>query len=168
MKILKNMEKEEKKEKKILLIIVPLILIIILLLVYILFFSTKETPTENESLKISGIQIVQEKNDINNETSVRKTRILGDNLNAISKEHPYVYLKNDESNHVYLQFKVFVNENQLYSSDLIEPGKMEKLDIYSLLSKGNHKLEYQITSYSLDEKEILLSGIKQLKDITIS
>ena len=159
----------EKQKKNRLLLIVPLLLLLLLIILLLSFFLCKETKEEtspNEDLQVSGVQV-----QLGNKTSKhsnRTTRILGDDCREIDEENPYVYLRNDASNAVYLQFDIYCEDKLLYSSDLIEPGMMEEIDVYEMLKKGDHQLEYHISSYDLETKQGLLAGIKQLKQITIS
>ena len=158
------MEKQNKQKDKRLYIIVPLLLIIILLLICI--FVHKISSKENHLLKVSDIQVTDE---VSNKIESKKTtKIIGDDLDYLSKNNPYIYLRNDKDNSVYLQFDVCENDEVVYSSNLIEPGKLEQINICSLLSTGEHKLVYHITSYDLESHKILLSGIKQIKNITIN
>lgn len=157
--------KEEKNRKKVLiLIIVPLLLLVIIWLIFL------KTPKSNDelNLQVSGVQVVTG-DDGSNKYAGETTKIVGDNNNDITSDNPYLYLINDEDNTVYLKFDIYVKDEEIYSSDLIEPGMMEKLDIYKMLPTGSYSLEYIINSYDLnDSSVILLSGVKQIKNITIS
>lgn len=161
------MEKENKEKKKIILLIVPLLIIIFCLIGYIIYSQTiasKESP----EYKTSGIQVAIGTKDEKSDTEQRMTKIIGDNLNNIDYYHQYIYLQNDPDNHVFLQFDIYEGEELLYSSNLIEPNNMERINVYKMLDKGPHTLNYFITSHSLEDMSVMLSGIKQIKKIYIS
>ena len=161
------MENEKKEKKKIILLVVPLLLIIFFLIGYIIYGQTTAS-NDNSGYKTSGIQVAINTKEKEEQKEQRMTKIVGDNLNNIDVRHPYIYLQNDSSNSVFLQFDVYEGENLIYSSDLIEPNNMEKINIYKMLSKGSHTLDYYITSHNLENKDVMLSGIKQIKKIYIS
>ena len=79
-----------------------------------------------------------------------------------------MFIRNLSDNEVYLSFDVFDNDELIYESKLIEPGNMEELDIYSRLNAGEHTLIYSISSYELETKAVLWSGIRQNQDIYIN
>lgn len=153
---------EKKKKKKVIMISALLLIILLLIGVFILC----KRQVSKTDLSISGIQV-----SLGEETGAHKepnrTRILGDDNYLISSEKPFIYLRNDSSNSVYLQFDVLNGDTVVYSSDLIEPGMMEAIDIKALLGSGKYELTYLISSYSTDTMEILLSGIKQSKELLI-
>ena len=85
----------------------------------------------------------------------------------INKDNPYINLINPSENSVYLRFDVIYNDNVLYSTKLIEPGKMEQYDIYSCLDAGEHTITYSINVYDLIDKSPLWTGIEQEQEIQI-
>ena len=82
-------------------------------------------------------------------------------------DYPNVYLINPSDNDVYLSFDVMNNDEIIYQSGLIEPGKMEEFNAYSCLNAGEHTLVYSISSYDLQSKAVLWSGIRQNQEILI-
>lgn len=77
----------------------------------------------------------------------------------VSNKQPYVFLVNADENNVYQQFKVYNNEELLWSSKLVEPGKAETLNVYKLLDEGEYELKYLVTSYSLIDKSIIKEDV---------
>lgn len=76
-------------------------------------------------------------------------------------------LINSKDNNVYLKFAVFYDDELLYSTKLIEPGKMEQYDVYSNLDAGKHTLTYSIDVIDMKTKVTTWSGIKQEQEIFI-
>ncbi|MDO4940921.1 MAG: hypothetical protein Q4E33_04435 [Erysipelotrichaceae bacterium] len=163
---------EKKKLDKRLVTILVLLVIIIIELIILMFLRARGTIISNgtSDKTVSQNQCDIEMVNINpqdDEGIDEYTELVGYGQVSISKDYPYLYLQNPQDNEVYLSFDVTYNDEVLYSSDLIEPGKMEKFDIYSCLDAGKHTLIYSISSYDLDTKETYWSGIKQEQEILI-
>ena len=95
------------------------------------------------------------------------TELMGFGVLELDLNSPFIYLINPPDNEVYLSFDVLYEGQSLYKSDLIEPGKMEDFDAYSVLDAGEHTLTYLISSYDLQDKAVLWSGVQQNQDILI-
>lgn len=85
----------------------------------------------------------------------------------IDDTYPNINLINPKDNAVYLKFDVIYNDEILYSTKLIEPGKMEQFNIYSCLDAGEHTLIYSIDVISMETKEVTWPGIRQEQEILI-
>lgn len=160
--------RDEKKEKiQNILIIVQIILLLITLLM--IFLDIRATRNGCDILNEKKISNSQTKTDI----PIRETKedgyteLIGYGLLEIDKDYPYLYLQNKENNDVYMSFEVIYDNNILYESDLVEPGMMERFDVYSCLNAGQHTLTYSISTYDMTSKEVLWSGIQQKQDILI-
>lgn len=160
---------KKKTEKKLVIIALILLLIIILELIILINRRNSEVLITNgtTSKQLSSKQVDLSLRNFVEENDNAYTEIQGYGLITINSKNPYLYLTNPETNNVYLSFDVTYADNVLYSSGLIEPGKMEQFDIYSCLDAGKHTLIYSINSYDLDTKEIYWSGIKQEQEIYI-
>ena len=95
------------------------------------------------------------------------TELMGFGCLEIDERSPFIYLINPADNEVYLSFEVNCENEKLYTSALIAPGKMEEVEVCSRLNAGEHTLTYSITSYDIDDKSILWSGVQQNQDILI-
>ena len=95
------------------------------------------------------------------------TEIMGFGEIYIDSQSPDIYLINPESNDVYLSFVVACEDEKLYESGLITPGKMDTFDVYGCLDAGKHNLVYSISSYDINTKALLWSGVNQNQEITI-
>ncbi|MBQ0036649.1 MAG: hypothetical protein KBT35_07005 [Firmicutes bacterium] len=163
---------EKKKLDKRLVTILVLLMIIIIELIILMFLRgrgvtiSNGTSDKTVSQNQCDIETVN-MNPTENEGIDEYTELVGYGQVSINKDNPYLYLQNPETNEVYLSFDVTYNDEVLYSSGLIEPGKMEKFDIYSSLDAGKHTLIYSISSYDLETKEKYWSGIKQEQEILI-
>lgn len=159
---------ENKNERKnlILIIIVIILLLISLVLLYILISERfKKTVYSDKTVSENQSDIaldIDRKDD-----SDAYTELMGFGTLTINKSNPEVYLINPESNKVNLSFDVFYEDELLYSSGLIQPGKMETFDIYSRLDAGRHTLLYSISSYEQESNAVLWSGVQQKQDIQI-
>ena len=160
-------QKDEKRKKIILLIILLLLMIILIITTIMLIQKSKADGNIISDKDVSGSQsdIDLDLNHSQNEDVF--TELMGFGTLEITEDYPNIYLVNPEDNDVYLSFDVIYNDEVLYTSGLIEPGKMEAYDIFSRLDAGRHELMYSITSYELDSKTVLWSGIQQNQEILI-
>ena len=155
----------DKRTIKILIgVVVCLAIVLIVGVGYILLDKGSMTrPTTN-----LGVSQNQDDLAIPERTSnTEYTEYNGFGLITVDKDYPNVYLTNPEQNTVYMQFDVYEGNNLLYESALIEPGKMENLDVYSMLDAGDHTLTYSITTYDIDTRELCMEGVRQEQEITI-
>lgn len=95
------------------------------------------------------------------------TDIVGYGELDITESSPYVYLQNPETNTVYMQFEVSYEDETIYISDLIEPGKQERLAVYNQCENGHGVLNYQITTYDVDTRELCMASISQQQKINV-
>ena len=95
------------------------------------------------------------------------TELMGFGCLELNENEPFIYLINPPDNSVYLRYEVYCREEKLYQSGLIEPGKMEDFDAYSCLDAGEHTLTYSISSYALEDRNVLWTGVQQNQDILI-
>ena len=95
------------------------------------------------------------------------TEIIGYGTLEIDYDYPYVYLQNPSENDVYMSFDVQYNGNTLYSSGLIAPGNMEQFNVFRCLDAGQHMLTYIISTYDMQNRNVLWSGIQQNQNVLI-
>ena len=162
----KKKEKEDRKRD-----IFLIILCILILMIGIGIFIIVKEPFIKYSL-FADRDVSATQSDINvdldhknNETAY--TELMGFGRLELDYDYPNVYLINPSDNDVYLSFDVMNNDEIIYQSGLIEPGKMEEFDAYSCLNAGEHTLVYSISSYDLESKAVLWSGIRQNQEILI-
>ena len=163
-----NNENNKDKKRMILFIIIMIMLIIQLaLLIYIL------VSRNNDNVIIADKDVSDAQSEISYDLNHKQdsdayTELMGFGQLEINSDFPDVYLINPEDNDVYLSFDVIYGDETMYQSGLIEPGKMEKFDIFSRLNAGEHELIYSISSYDLGSKALLWSGIRQNQQILIN
>jgi len=157
-----------KRTKTILILLLILLLLIIGLLIYLYFI-------QQEAIKIS-VNVSENQQDINVPTRVRVldsdkdetyTEIMGYGMLDIDKDYPLVYLSNPTNNDVYIQYDVIYNDELIYSTGLIEPGKMETFNVYDCVDAGEHTLTYSVSTYDLKTMEIYWSGLQQIQKIYV-
>ena len=162
------MEKQKQSKRK--LIIILMIILILLLSICLIFLITEKggrnfISTEKE---VSDNQSAIDLDFDHHESEEGYTEVMGFGCLDIDKDYPFIYLINPDGNEVYLSFDVYKDDQLLYSSDLIEPGKMIKFNIFECLNAGKHTLVYSIASYDLKNRAVLWSGINQKQDISIT
>ena len=118
-------------------------------------------------LSVSNSQVDAAMPNLKNTAENEYFELMGFGKLEINETNPYLNLINTSDNKVYLSFDVIYNDNVLYSTKLIEPGKMEQYDIYSSLDAGEHTITYSINVYDLIDKSPLWTGIEQEQEIQI-
>ena len=118
-------------------------------------------------LSVSNSQVDAAMPNLKNTAENEYFELMGFGKLEINETNPYLNLINTSDNKVYLSFDVIYNDNVLYSTKLIEPGKMEQYDIYSCLDAGEHTITYSINVYDLIDKSPLWTGIEQEQEIKI-
>ena len=118
-------------------------------------------------LSVSNSQVDAAMPNLKNTAENEYFELMGFGKLEINETNPYLNLINTSDNKVYLSFDVIYNDNVLYSTKLIEPGKMEQYDIYSCLDAGEHTITYSINVYDLIDKSPLWTGIEQEQEIQI-
>ena len=159
---------KEKRQSKQDLILV-LICVLILVIGFGSFFIVKTLKRTEVSC---DLKVSENQKDIVLPTDKERqeeayTELMGFGCLTLDKNDPFIYLINPSDNQVYLSFDVIYEDDILYSSDLIAPGKMEDFDVLNRLDAGEHTLTYSISSYDLEDKAILWSGVQQNQDILI-
>lgn len=129
-----------------------------------IYGKTKELKT-NE-LQVSENQLVAADPNLLSRNNDEYFELTGYGQLDIDESYPYLNLINSKNNAVYLSYEVRNNDNVLYNTKLIEPGKMEQFNIYKCLDAGEHTINYSIDVYDLD-KHILWSGINLEQNISI-
>ena len=160
--------KNKKKKKIIILITIVILLIVFSSCSYLLFVKADEPKQTNTTNKDVSTNQIEAKSPIHpSEATEEYTEIMGFGQLDINADYPNLYLINPSDNNVYLSFDVIYNDELLYQTGLIEPGKMEEFNIYNCLNAGEHTITYSISSFDLNNKETLWSGIKQKQEISI-
>ena len=151
--------------------IVTTIIIIILLLLLIglsLFVILRNLNAENGNfLEISNSQIKASNPNLTGSSEEEYFELVGFGQLEINNDNPNLNLINPSGNSVYLCFDVIYNDDVLYSTKLIEPGKMEQFNIYSYLDAGEYTIDYKINVYDLNSQKPLWTGIQQKQEILI-
>ena len=159
--------KEKKQTKQNIIIVLLCILLILTLACICLSLKALSSSRACCALKVSETQ-----SDYVNPLEIQKeeteyTELMGFGTLELDAQAPFIYLINPPENEVYLSFDVLYENEVLYSSDLISPGKMEDFDVFSVLDAGEHTLTYSISSYDLTDRSVLWSGVQQNQDIFI-
>lgn len=94
-----------------------------------------ELPINNNSSLTS-----QEKSDIS---------IPGYSSLSVSTENKYIGLINPTSNDVYFKYIIDIDGFNIYTSNMIEPGKSLNVNIFDILQKGVHNVNFKIETYDI-------------------
>ena len=157
---------ELRKKTKNIIIIILMIIIIGLLMKLRTFNNHSQFSSEFTDLDVSSKQDII--HDIKPKTEENEyTNFVGYGLLKLSKDYPNIYLVNEGNNTVYMQFDVYQDQNLIYSSALVEPGKMESVDVYHMLEAGEHDLIYLISTYDIKTKELCMTGVKQQQTVNV-
>lgn len=154
---------EEKKLKRIVIIIIILILLIVIGGLIIIINSNNLSNV----LEISNNQIEAANPIRTNSVDEEYFELVGFGQLELNDSNRNLNLINPSENSVYLSFDVIYNDDVLYQTKLIEPGKMEQYDVYSCLDAGKHTITYSINVYDIDDQKPLWKGIKQEQEIII-
>lgn len=158
--------KKDKKRKIIIILILIFMLLEAAILIYLMILK------RNSGSIISDKEVSDKQSEISYDLNHQQdsdtyTELMGFGELEINSDFHDIYLINPKDNDVYLSFDVIYDDETLYQSGLIEPGKMEEFDIYDRLDAGRHELTYSISSYELGTKALLWSGIRQNQQILI-
>ena len=155
---------ENKVSKKLTVIIIGLIILILIALGF-LFVSFKGLNTTK--FELSNNQIDANNPNLINKVDDQYFELVGFGRLEINNDNRNLNLINPSNNTVYLSFDVIYDNESLYQTKFIEPGKMEVFDIYSCLNAGEHTITYSINVYDLVDQKPLWTGIKQEQEIII-
>lgn len=160
-------DEEKKKKKKWIMRILAIIGIFLLLLLLLRGCNGEgEIGKVFSNLGLSDTQTEIKKPE-NAGNGIEYTEYVGYGMLDITKDNPTINLINPENNSVYMQFNVTYNDKELYSTDLIAPGKMDTFNVYNHLDSGQHTLIYEITTYDVETKELCTFGITQEQEVNI-
>lgn len=127
---------------------IPLLIPLFLLLLGLLMLLRSCGGSVYQSRLPTGGDDVTELKDAANDEYVE---IPGYQNLEVSKEQPYVQLKNLEGNSVYLQYNVLKGEETVYQSILVEPGnKCDKWNAYESLGTGTHEVTFFIKTFDVE------------------
>lgn len=126
-----------------------------------------EESKGQDILDVSSKQLDAENPNLTRSQDNDYFELVGFGQLEINNENPYINLINPSKNQVYLSFDVIYNDESIYSSNLIEPGKMEQYNIYECLDAGEHKVIYSINVYDIENKQPLWTGIQQEQELII-
>ena len=176
METTRNNDKDDRRFK-IIIIIIIILLLLILLAGGMLFIcmskccggcTIENEPTRiNRSLEVSNNTLSAQDPNLIQKVDDQYFELVGYGELEINEEQPYLNLINPSGNSVYLSFDVIYNDNVLYQTKLIEPGKMEQFDVYRLLDAGQHTITYSIDVYDLADQTPLWTDIQQEQEILI-
>lgn len=157
------------KDQKTIKILTGVIVVLLVLIVFVGGYFIL-SGQEGSSRPTTDLAVSQNQDDINIPQRTKNTEYTeynGFGKITVDADYPNVYLTNPEANTVYMQFDVYEGDKLLYESGLIEPGKMENLDVYSMLDAGDHTLTYSITTYDIDTRELCMEGVRQEQDVNV-
>jgi len=113
--------------------------------------------------------IAQDLNELVEEAKeIEFTEFFGYDSLEVNKDNPTITLRNSSNNKVLLKFEVYNNDKLIFTSEMLKPGEVTKVNVYDLLDKGEHTLEYHISSYDQLAQNLLTSDIIQKQKIVIS
>ena len=147
-------------------IIIIIVLILLITIGGISLYKYKYSKSKN-ILEVSSNQLEAKEPNRNISVDDGYFELVGFGQLEINKNNRNLNLINPSENSVYLSFDVIYNDNVLYQTKLIEPGKMEQYDAYSSLDAGKHTIIYSINVYDINDQTPLWKGIKQEQEIIV-
>lgn len=127
---------------------IPLLILLLLLLCGLLIALRSCDSVGYQSRLPTGGEDLSELKDAANDEYVE---IPGYQNLEVSKEQPYVQLRNLEGNSVYLQYNIVKGEETIYQSVLVEPGnKCDKWNAYESLGTGTHEVTLFIKTFDVE------------------
>lgn len=154
------------KESKFLILVSSTIVGLVVAIIVAGSILMKSQNISSQKLDHSKNEIIAQEPNLLSSGNDDTFEIVGYGELEINKDYPNINLINSSENNVYLSFDVLYNNEVLYKTNLISPGRMEQYDIYHKLDAGQHTLTYSINVYDQDEN-ILWSGIQQEQKILI-
>lgn len=94
--------------------------------------------------------------------------IPGEGVKEINEKNHCLNLINPNDNDVYLKYDIYLNDKLIKQTDLISPGMMERFDVYDSFDKGEYLLEYFISTYDLETKELYWKDINVKQEIIVT
>ena len=158
---------QEKNKRKTLIVIIIIILLLLISFGTFMIFKLKAEQTDDGNLHVSISQLDAQDPNLISDGEESYFELQGYGKLEIDKDNPYLNLINPKDNDVYLTYEILYGDNALYTTELIEPGKMIQFEILSCLDAGEHTLTYSINVYDMPSKKVLWSGIKQEQKIEI-
>jgi len=167
------MKTETKRSNKAYIVIIIILFVLLIGGVSFLLFGRDILPTNEENTlkeEFKEEEIVsQDLSSVIEEVKVKEfTELFGYDLLEVNEENPSITLRNSSNNKVLLKYEIFNGDELIYTSDLLKPGDILKLNVYELLDFGEHSLEYHISSYDTVTQNQITSDIIQKQKINIS
>lgn len=78
----------------------------------------------------------------------------------VTTDHQSIDLINTDKNTVYQQYKIYLEDKELFDSKLIAPGKQVAWNAYEVLESGNYMLNFEISTYDV-ETQAPCNGLTQ-------
>lgn len=72
---------------------------------------------------------------------------------TLTESNKEIYLVNPDGNTVHFKYVLYVNGEQIYETDYIQPNRMIKANIYDLLDAGTYTLDLVLTTIDVDTHE---------------
>lgn len=153
-------------------ILIPIILLFAFLGILIgmlyLQFRANPTTTDTPDLEIAQGSDWDGNMPSNGEQSKANTdtiEIPGYSELYVSSENPSIQLINPELNTVYFVYTITENDTVIYETKAIEPNKMVEVNLQELLSKGEHNLKFQISTYDIETQASCNGATQDVKVI---
>lgn len=154
-------------KKKLIIFATTIIGLVILIAIGGIVLIVNSNSATDNILEISRSQIDASDPERTNSTDEGYFELVGFGQLELNDSNRNLNLINPSENSVYLSFDVIYNDDVLYQTKLIEPGKMEQYDVYSHLDAGKHTITYSINVYDINDQTPLWKGIKQEQEIII-
>lgn len=84
----------------------------------------------------------------------------------VSTENPEIQLINPEGNTVYFVYSIYEEDKLIYETKAIEPNKMVSVNLKEILSTGEHKLSFAISTYDIKTQNAC-NGANQEVNVTV-
>lgn len=152
----KNNNNNNDKKKNIIAIIFLIVLVILALL-----FAKRNVAPKNELDFEDDKKIEAEDNTT--EASTEYIDVPGYSNLQVTSEKKTVRLINPEDNTVYFVYQINSdNGKMIYKTKAIKPGNMVEVDLYSILSSGDHTVNIVVNTYDVDTQEVCNGTTQQV------
>ena len=135
-----NEKFRKKLQVKFTIAIIALIIIIIILLLRV-FENGKAGK---------GYQIWDGNTGNREEVVQGSIEIPGYSNQVVSKKNQEIALGNPNNNDVYFIYHIYQNDEEIYTTDLISPGRACSWNVYEQLNKGTYSLTFTVNTFDME------------------
>lgn len=140
-----KLEEREEKFKKKLQVKFTIAIISLIIIIVILLLRVFENGRAGK-----GYQLWDGNTGNRVEVKEGSIEIPGYSNQVVSKENQEISLGNPDKNDVYFIYHIYDGEDEIYTTDLIEPGYACKWNAYEDLGKGTYTLNFVVNTFDIE------------------